>query len=184
MGPAKLFSAVALSSLLITTTQASIEVVPTQPAVLPGYTAYGIYWNSAEDWTSAGLLVDLSQGTFYQDPFGGDGPPNPALISIFPTLEFDTYVGIIGDITGGLPGSATDLGVWEPFFTDQHINVSWFNTRTDDIGYIKIGNFTVTNDAIGTWRIQSAGVIYEGIIPEPATLALFSLAVPAMLRRR
>jgi len=33
-------------------------------------------------------------GTFYQSPFGSDGPPNPALFSIFPSLRYDTFVSI------------------------------------------------------------------------------------------
>ena len=33
-------------------------------------------------------------GTFYQNPFGSDRPPNPALFRIFPSLRYDTFVTI------------------------------------------------------------------------------------------
>ncbi len=188
MGPAKLLSAAALSTLLITTTQAGIQVVPTQPAILPGYTAYGIYWDGggSEDWTSADLIADLTQGTFYQTPgAGADGPPTEFVIRLVPVVEFDTYVGIIEGEGNAIAGNAGNLAVWEPMFSDQRINVSWYNNGTTDTGYVKIGNFTVTNDAIGTWLILSSGETYSGIItPEPASFALLALTCPALFTRR
>ena len=161
---------------------ASISVVPTQPAVLPGYTAYGIYWDGGgtQDWTSATIDIQLTSGMFYQNPFGSDSPPSPAFFSIFPELEFDTYVGIIGDGTAGISGNCNnDLGGGPCGIHEQFIDIVWFNSATNNTGLVKIGNFTVSNDAMGVWSILSGGTQTSGIIiPEPTTLVLLALTCP------
>ncbi len=183
MGPAKFAINVAAVSLLlfVHTAHAEIIIERTQPAVLPGHTAYGIFWDGGgtQDWTSAAILADLTQGSFYFDPHHNNGaPPFEAFISIFPSIRYDTYFGIIGDGT-----NSSACGGCFPILTDTRIEWTWFNTDASNTGVVKIGNFTVTNDALGTWSIASAGEVYNGVIPEPTTLALFALAGLPMLRR-
>ncbi len=166
---------------------ASISVVPTQPAVLPGFTAYGIFWDGGgtQDWTSAAINIELTSGTFYQHPLGGDGPPSTGLISIIPEIEFDTYFGVIDDVSINVACTAGDTGGGcFGIISDTNISGSWFNSATDNTGLVKIGNFTVSNDALGTWSLLSAGVQISGIIiPEPASVALFGVTCPLLLRR-
>ena len=181
MGPAKLLSAAALSSLLITTTQASLSVDMFQPADFPGWKVYQFFWDGGDtgDFSSASMVVDLPQGDVYHNP----NPPS-LIVPVPPQEKYDTWVGIPGDSTTSIAGGAGDLGGGAFSLDAPQISVAWYNTSTLDTGYVQIAQVTVSNDAIGTWKIQSAGELLEGIIPEPATLVLFGLAIPALLYRQ
>lgn len=188
MNPAKLVMGIVVLTCANVAFAANITVEVTQPPVLPGFTAYGIFWDGGgtEDWTGAAINIDLTSGSFYQNPFGGDGPPAPVLIGAFPQLEFDTYFGIIGDGSPNPACTAEDTGGGcFGIINDTQISGTWSNTRTTDTGLVNIGNFTVSNDASGAWALASGGIQNSGIIiPEPASLAIFGLAGMALLRRR
>ncbi len=159
------------------------------PNVPEGCVACEIIWEGGADWTSAALVIDLTSGSVYQNVYGGDAAPNPALFAVFPELEFDTYVGIIGDGTAGIAGGAGDLGGGPLSLNAPQISVSWFNTATDDTGPVRIAMITLTDDARGTWSMLSGGVITQGTlilpcIPEPTSLGLLGLGGLALLRRR
>src|SRR5687768_15854001 len=50
------------------------------------------------NWASAGMRVILPAGqTFYKNALGSNTKPNPAFITIAPSLEFTTYVTAPGD---------------------------------------------------------------------------------------
>jgi hypothetical protein len=63
--------------------------------------------NTDGHWASAGLRLTLPAGhAFYQTPAtrgGGDTHPNPAILSLFPDLEFDTYICSARNQTGQNP---------------------------------------------------------------------------------
>ena len=63
--------------------------------------------NTDGHWASAGLRLTLPPGNvFYQTPAargGGDTHPNPAFFSLFPELEFDTYISSARNQAGQNP---------------------------------------------------------------------------------
>ncbi len=144
----------------------------TDPTVPTGYVANEVIWNGAENepWPSMALRIDLSAGSFYQHPYGADGSSPQFVIDLFPTLEFDTYVGIIGDGTGGIAGGAGDIG-GGPFSMDApQLSVSWFNTSNTDTGYLRVGMMTLSDDAVGT------GILYSYGVEMPFTITNGSIA--------
>lgn len=159
-----------------------------------GFVANAITWDGGgtNDWTSAGLVVNLTSGTAYQDAFGADAPPNPAFFPTFPALEFDTYVGILEDGTAGIAGGAGDVGGGPLSLDAPQISVSWFNTDSSDTGVVQIAMVTLSDDAQGTFSYISQGVRTDGAVingvmggvPEPASMALLGLGGLALLRRR
>jgi hypothetical protein len=146
----------------------------------------------------------LTAGSVYQDPLSASNyaPPNPAFFNIAPTLRWDTYAngaGGLGDIPSSA-GGAVDLG-GSPIaqFDTAGIDLNWFTTSANDVGIFKLGRFTLSTDAAGTFSLrldsldQSApfllsGVISQGqLVPEPSSIVLLgvgSLAMMWALRKR
>ncbi|QDV74588.1 PEP-CTERM sorting domain-containing protein [Botrimarina mediterranea] len=150
------------------------------------------------------LVVTLTQGTIYQDVFGTETPPSPALFPIFPSLAADTFVAIGGyDSVTSRPviviGGTTELGVNGPKkFDNVGINITWapapgvvVNGGRD----FPIAQITLSNDARGSWHYfgnaGGTGVVTSGCIsgggfnlcPEPASLLLAGFgAIAAALR--
>lgn len=122
-------------------------------AALTGFTTSDIQVTSTSDWSSASLVMNLSQGTIYQDPAGGTTAPNPATFASFPTLEFDTSLG--GDLTSILTIAApTDLGQSRIAIRDKILNIAWANQTGGDTGTFDIARITLTDNAAGTWSLH------------------------------
>lgn len=154
------------------------------------------------------LLVTLTQGAIFQDALNpGEGPPNPMFFPVFPSMEWDTYVtlGAFAPSPASsivlVVGGSTELGASGPKqFDTEALNVAWapapgvvFNGGA----HFPIAQITLTDDAIGSWRLfsNSGGVgriVSGGIlngrlynVPEPAALLLAGLgAIAAALRQR
>lgn len=192
MSYASLASAAITASFVPLTSEASSS----PPA---GYVSQSLDVDTSMDWLAANLIVNLTQGSFYQDAIiSGFGPPSSALVSVLPSTRWDTYVtGSLG-LDGGAPasaGGAVDLG-GNPIatFDTNHIDLNWFTTSTTDIGAFSLGRFTLTNDAEGTFILrldtlgQTApllltGIVHDGYltaVPEVNTIVFTGMAVLAL----
>ncbi|MGY8888710.1 MAG: hypothetical protein ACKVJY_06685, partial [Flavobacteriales bacterium] len=111
---------------------------------LDGFTTYHVYANTtnSEDFVSAvfgdseNAIIFSSAGTVFQSApsyeYGDD--PNPALFSVIPTLEYDSWMSI-GMMSSDDEGSISNIGMSDAmdeftstgnFYIDDPIGGSWF----------------------------------------------------------
>ena len=164
--------------------------------MLSGAYSFRIVVDSDDDILSGRLTVDLSQGTIYQNAFGSDNaPPNPALVTAFPALDYDTYVNTPGPTTI-LAGSFDSDGTTNSSPTSEAIEFG-DTTNNGPVADFTLAQITVLPE---NGRIQGLfrGEVFENIngeavstpfegpipIPEPATAALLLGLVPLLRRRR
>jgi len=143
---------------------------------LTGYTTADLEVTTTTDWTSAALLLELSQGSIYQDAAGDIDAPNPGLFGTFPTLEFDTYVDA-GSNTALVAGSAGDVGGDAFQFDTGEIDALWFDTASSDTGTLTIGRFTLSDDAVGTWSLRVLNAAGDEFL-DSGSFTLGNLAPP------
>lgn len=162
--------------VLLSGTLCAEFVAVNNTSALTGFTTADLEVTTATDWTSAALLLELTQGSIYQDASGGIPAPNPALFGAFPTLAFDTYVDA-GANTAFVAGAAGDVGGDVFQFDTTQIDALWFDTATDDLGTLTIGRFTLSDDAVGTWslRVLNAG---GDVVLDSGSFTLGNLATP------
>jgi hypothetical protein len=131
----------------------AFEVNPTN--TVPGVVANSLIANGdGGDWNSAELLIQLTAGEVYNDPTFDSMTPQQIFWGTIPDLEFDSWVGIPGDNTGSIFGSAIDLGDTGPaVIADQKVSVTWFNTDITNTGPVRIANISLTDNALGTWSV-------------------------------
>ena len=120
--------------------------------------ANNLLLSTTNRWCGAQIVVDLSQGSVVNVPGGVDTAPPVSL----PSLEFDTYVGRIGELTAGM-GGAVELGggVFD-LSGPTSISAAWARVMSGSGGAItnsSIGQFVFSDDAVGTW---SLGVLETG----------------------
>jgi len=136
---------------------------------VPGVVANQLVVNgNGADWLSAAVLVNLTTGSVYNDPtFDALGPQQP-FWGAFPDLEFDSWVGIPGDTTGSIVGSASDLGdpVGPAIISGQKVSAGWFNTDTSNTSATRITNISLSDDATGAFSVR---VSFSGF-PNPQVL--------------
>ena len=141
----------ALAGIATTT---SIEIVPVDnSAVLTGYESFDLMMTTPDsDWTGGVISLTLTAGSMYQDPVGNNEAPNPALFPYFPTIEFDTYAGVLG---GNVMLGAGDLDNDTKVFSTTELSASFFNFEKTDTGTLSIGRVTLSDDAAGSWNLIS-----------------------------
>lgn len=162
----------------------------------------------------AALDVSVIGGTFYQHPFGGDTAPSLALIGLFPSLAYDTFVTIgkktdaddQTSLTPGWPGFGASQLPTDPV---DAANIGWFITPDqqqgvpDIDGRVLIGQFSSAdvdlavegNGIAGSFLVQAVSDGDQGFqatasffhgtpVPGPGALALLGLAGVVGRRRR
>jgi len=131
----------------------SLSLVPVDnSSALSGYVTQDLLISTDSDWTAAALVLELADGTIYQDPaWSSPTEPSPALFPFFPTLEFDTYVHSHG---GFAVGGAGDVGGGAQTFDGNRLDISWANIGKTDLGQFPIGRFTLSDQAAGQWNVM------------------------------
>ena len=129
--------------------------------LLPGYITRDLVVTTDSEWFGAELLITLDTGSFYQHPYGTVGPPEAGMISLFPELEFDTYLtgGTPDSDPGGLTcGGAVDLGgtpgVGNCQFDESEIDVTWYRMQPSLVGDLMVARLTLSSDASGSWKLR------------------------------
>ena len=138
-------------------TPPSMEVVRVDnTSVLSGYVTQDLVMDTTTDWLSAQLIVTLDEpgGILHYPPDDASAQsPNPALFSVLPLLEYDTYVsnGVLGESVS--TAGAVDLGgPPQAVFDENQISILWYTTDTDDVGLLDLARVTLAGTARGTWE--------------------------------
>ncbi|HIO52402.1 MAG TPA: hypothetical protein EYN32_02040 [Phycisphaerales bacterium] len=149
------------------------------------------------------LNISASNG-FYQNPFGGatSASINPALIPLFPSLAYDSWVTIGSE--DNVDNAMLDIGIdWSVFESGGNIdtdNGTWFATPDDsqvlagDDLRVLIGQFTTygfdshitgvinLQGKVGEFETFVARDQYFGWIPAPSSIVF--LAISGLFQRR
>lgn len=181
----------------VTITPAAIMDDPT----LADFQCWDLKVTITQNWLSAGMRAILPSGMFYNHPFGGNVPPNPALFGLIPALEFDTYVSGNSDngnnttiILGGFPET-------QPLsLSGNLISCSWSDLIPDTPGTYRIARLTFPLGTIpnvinindvgpqGRWSETTQGNPITTIeipdIPEPTALGVLTTAGIVLRRYR
>lgn len=135
---------------------------------LDGYKCQDLVVETTQDWTIAAMLIELSNGSIYQELEGivaAEGGykfyngqttklPDATLFPTLPSSQYDTYVHGNG-LQASFNGAAGDVGGDGLQFDATQIDAAWSGPfeSTDDIGSVALGRFTLTGDAAGIWRL-------------------------------
>ncbi len=129
--------------------------------------------SAGQDWTNAALLIELTEGAFYQDAFGGETTPNTAFFALAPDLEFDTFVSRPTPVPPAtnfnatesplVPGGAAIFGDPVKEFSDTRLNISWGDTIVDaDHGPWTIARITLSDNSVAQGTVKVATFAGEG----------------------
>jgi hypothetical protein len=151
--------------------------------------------------TGATYTPTFGSGPFYQNAFGGATEPNPALIVVFPDLQWDTFV-TIGSLTLGTPSTALEPGssmtgtsFTGGYFIDGDAPQGLAGaagkvllaqlTIESPVGLDGVmGSMTVAWKAAGGLGATFSEASFTACVPAPGALALLGLAGLASRRRR
>ena len=157
----KLFFAILMAAPVVSASaDVAVNFVPVQNNAAPelaGFVTQDIRVLTTNDWSSSGMVLNLTAGSIYQAAGGADTPLASSVMQQFPALAFDTYVGVVDDNSSGVAGTAGDLGGstagWPYQFDTQGLDVTWFNMPGSfsdlDLGVTTIGRLSLSDDAQG-----------------------------------
>jgi hypothetical protein len=101
---------------------------------------------------SAPLSISVLGGTFHQNELGGDTAPPAALVDVFPSLAYDTFVTVGVQEDDGSDGTLLPPG-WPGFSATElaGTDLAWFVTpdapqgMPDEFGGVLLGQFSHTD---------------------------------------
>jgi hypothetical protein len=178
-------------------------------AALANFRTFDIRVNATGSMRSQGMLLELTQGSIYQDSFGSNVVPSSSFYALAPSLQFDTFVTFGAGGTPGPPGTvqqSTDIltpggtGAEIPgggsgvTFNNQKLDIVW--APGGGINYPGTNNFmtariTLSKDAWGysqvLWKHQHGHLVGD-MVPHacvwPSDCARLWHSVPADDRSR
>ncbi len=184
----------------------NIEFRANDPGVLlPGFTTLDLYLDFTGQLSGVQVLTDFTSGTIYQDPFGSDVAPSAGLLTIVPSIEFDTFATFGGftretsDTTPSFAGAAInvqdELGLpIDPAreFSEQRIDAAWFpegGVAILDRNDYPVMRLTVSVDTLGLVHVLASAnaelsPVKTFVVPEPAAASLLGGALLLGLKRR
>jgi hypothetical protein len=143
---------------------------------------------AGEGFYGGGVSIDAPPGVqFFHHPVSTNFRPNPALVAVFPSLEFDTF----SDVRSGQlydPGSTLDPGT--PQWNNTELNRFWFGRpQIPGTFETRFARITWTGDAVvagvaGYWPTTTLLTRFDIVLPEPASLAMLPIAALTFLCRR
>ncbi len=197
-----LIAALAAQASAEVLTASIVSVSNTSVAALSNYVTQDVHLANSTRWLNSQILLTLTSGSIYQDQFGGNVNPNSALVGVFPSLAYDTFVssGSVSE-SGNDPsiiGGAVNLGgASASTFTSAAIDVAWGSNTSTVIGDLDLARITLSKTANGTFKFLAntvgtsvntvfTGTVTNGVIslipvPEPATFAMLGIAGLGML---
>lgn len=121
--------------LLATASDAAVvdlSLTRVEQTALTGYRTFDVTVSGSGQLTGLQMLLETTQGEIYQDPVGSSLPPNELWFDYFPTVEFDTFVGLGGATAETsassviVAGGAVNLGGSSATQFDASVlNITW-----------------------------------------------------------
>jgi len=170
--------ATSAAMLLVGPVNAQVEIEfeqATSSAAVPSV-AQVLNVNTAYDWTAASMVIELDAGSIVQDRFVAEDPPAPgsspdawesssldvqgngstervAAGLDLPATAVATGPEAFGDEVLVAGGGEQDLGGESLWMDSRRLDLCWYNHSQDDIGWGRIGRFTLSDTAVGTWTL-------------------------------
>jgi len=165
-----LYGWLAAPALMLVAVAAQAGVMNVKSVVVPqgvvaGHTTNDVLVDFTGVLRGQQMILNLTEGAIYQDPFGSNTSPNGAFFPLAPSVEFDTYVTVGGRRSDGpvppasqpvlVVGGAVDLQPGSALkFDTQGLNIAWAPGTGIDVDggtdYIT-SRITLSNNAQGSF---------------------------------
>ncbi len=168
-------AAVCVGLLFAGASQAQVEIAFEQAesnASMPSV-AQILNVKTTSDWTAASIVIELDNGSMVQDYYIAEDPITPgtpsgevvgdsqdtsgedsggADLNLPPTASA-TGPEAFGNAVLVAGGGEQDLGGKSLWMDSERMDLCWYNHSQDDVGWGRIGRFTLSDNAIGTWTL-------------------------------